>query len=54
MTPSHAWFTELGDLAVPDWVLALADFELPTPAVFRRFDELYPEPPQPPQVSHAP
>lgn len=30
------------------WVLALADFELPTPAVFRRFDELYPEPPQPP------
>ena len=25
MTPSHAWFTELGDLAVPDWVLALAD-----------------------------
>ncbi len=30
------------------WVLALADFELSTPAVFRRFDALHPEPAQPP------
>lgn len=30
------------------WVLALADFELSTPAVFRRFDELRPNPAQPP------
>nr|NLI50223.1 4-(cytidine 5'-diphospho)-2-C-methyl-D-erythritol kinase [Propionibacterium sp.] len=30
------------------WVLALADFELSTPAVFGRFDQLNPHPPLPP------
>lgn len=44
-----------GDQLVPvlsrgvyHWVLALADFELSTPAVFARFDALYPAPEAPP------
>lgn len=46
-----AFGTGRGDRLVPvltrgtyQWVLALADFELSTPAVFRRFDELHPDP----------
>lgn len=53
--------TGRGDRLIPvlnrgsyHWVLAFAEFELSTPAVFRRFDELYPgRSPTPPPVPQA-